>query len=172
LAYLGRNEAYETACRQIVSRFTKPMDAGLGEAAMRSCLLLRGSRVKEELVQEWLESARAKSDMQTLLTRGLALYRHARYEAALECLSKPAQDSRGHAVRAAAEFVSALAHHHLGSADAAAAALARGKAIVDRKLPRAGAGDLAEGGLRDWLACQVLFREVQSVVAMPHAVSR
>jgi hypothetical protein len=50
------------------------------------------------------------------------------------------------------------------NADVVASALARGVAIVERSLPRAGARDLADGGQRDWLACQTLMREAQSLL--------
>jgi serine/threonine protein kinase/tetratricopeptide (TPR) repeat protein len=172
LAYLGNSDAYRACCGEIVRRFENTTEAGLGEAASRSCLLLPQSQVDDNHVQQWLETAQARTDAQMALTRGLAQFRGAQYDQTLESLEKPAQDARDHAVRAAAEFLSAMAQHHLGNAETAAAALDRAEKIVERSLPRAGAGDLGEGGLRDWLLCHVLRREAQSVVPARADVSK
>ena len=172
LAYRGNSDAYRACCGEMVRRFENTTEPGFGEAAARSCLLLAESKIDNDRVQAWLAEAETRTDAQMALTRGLAAYRRAQYDRALESLAKPAQDARDHAVRAAAEFLSAMAQHHLGNADAAASALARGEKIVEGTLPRAAVGDLAEGGLRDWLACQILYREAKSVVPARESVSR
>jgi serine/threonine protein kinase/Flp pilus assembly protein TadD len=164
LAYLGQDDAYRKSCRQFVARFENVTDSKLAEGLARSCLLLADSPIDGDRIQQWLATAEGRTDVQIALTRGLAEYRRGRHEQALEWVGKTAQNSRNHAIRAAAEMVAAMAHFRLGSADEAAAARDRGAAIVDRNLPRVGASDLAEGGLREWLSCQVLLREAKSLI--------
>ena len=57
-----------------------------------------------------------------------------------------------------------MAHHRSGNAAEAKAALAEAETRVQQFVPRPGAGDLAEGGIENWLICQAALREAQAML--------
>jgi serine/threonine-protein kinase len=94
--------------------------------------------------------------------KGLAEYRQGHLAAAVDWMQKVLSHADGFNRDAAAYFVMAMAQYRSKQADEARAALARGVAIVEGKLPKLDSGDL--GHWIDWIIAHALMREAKELI--------
>ena len=57
-----------------------------------------------------------------------------------------------------------MSYQRLGRRDEAKASLASAEQRIERLTPKPGAGDLAEGGIENWLICQSALREARAAI--------
>jgi len=105
-----------------------------------------------------------------LITRGIAEYRAARYDAAVASLTAGRDrlvqwrvDESFHSVVATADYFLAMAHRRAGRDAEARDAFRRAEQRVRSNVPAAGAGYL-RGAVENWLICQTARREAEALL--------
>ena len=168
LAYLGDESAYRAHCARMLERFGSSADGHVLDCTVKTCSLMPGSDKTERLNQianqVWaLGSKDERNTTWFRLLKGMAEYRNGGYDAAVNWLTDSLTPDLPHRT-ATAELYLAMAHHKLGHADEARKFLARAEDRIARLTPRPGVGDLAEGGIENWLICQTALREARVMV--------
>jgi serine/threonine protein kinase/predicted Zn-dependent protease len=162
-------DAYRRHCQEMLKRFGETTDPMIAERTAKACLLLPD--VFEDLspVARLTERALADKDHgyypYFVLAGALADYRAGEFSKTVEKLDEIVSQRHrtGYGfdnLQIPANFILAMAHHHLGNKDKATQALARAK----RSFPsRDSNGDLG-GYWHDWLICQNLRREAEGLL--------
>jgi tetratricopeptide (TPR) repeat protein len=168
LAYLGNEPAYRAHCAEMVLRFGSSGQAHVLDCTVKSCSLLPGAadadRLNQIANQVWSLGGRDERNASWFrLLKGMAEYRAGSPERAINWLTASLTPELPHRA-ATAELYLAMVRHRLGDAPAARAALASAEARIQRLTPTAGTGDLAEGGIENWLICQTALRECRALV--------
>lgn len=168
LAYLGEESAYRKHAADMLGRFGASRDAHVLDCTAKTGSLYPGSdaeRLNGIANQVW--SLGGKDERKATwfrLLKGITEHRAGRPERAVNWLTASVTPDLPHRT-ATAELYLALAYEKLGKIDEARQCLARAEQRVERFSPRAGVGDLAEGGIENWLICQTALREAREVVA-------
>lgn len=170
LAYLGDEPAYKAHCAQMVQRFGSAVDGHLLDCTVKTCSLLPNGaggdpeRLNQIANQVWALGSKDERNVAWFrLLKGMAEYRAGGHERAINWLTASLQPALPHR-SATGELYLAMAYHRMGKTDDARAALARAEDRVQRLTPKPGVGDLAEGGIENWLICQTALREARAVV--------
>ena len=174
LAYLGDEAQYHATCDAMLKRFGGSSDPSSLDRTAKTCLLLPGvgqsSQATDplDLADRALQAAGDDSNKRAWfsLCKGMALYRHARYEASIQSLEQalePVEVSR----HAMAEMFLAMAHHRLGQTELASANLSSGKRELNSSFHNAEDGDASIYGLEDWLMYQIARREAEALCSEP-----
>lgn len=161
-------EEYKRCCRELLDRFGKNSQAHIAERVGRVCLLgpegLDDPR-PAQIIDRKLVGARPEWGFYPwlLLAKGLADYRGGRYAESLvsldECLKRPVAAH----CHIQAHLVRAMCQKKLGDPDAAREALKSATDLMDEHLAPAD-GQSAVETWNDWIACQVLHREAESLL--------
>jgi hypothetical protein len=170
LAANGNAEGYRNHCRTMLARFSTIKDANQAQRTAKVCLLLpmTGEDLNKTVT---LANSALSSGSNTWreYTKGLAEYRQGDFVTAVtqleKVLSRPASATPTgyHFLRAQDCMVLAMAHYRSGQTNEAAAALAKGVAIVETKLPKIESGDLGAFWV-DWISTHVLMREAKGLI--------
>jgi tetratricopeptide (TPR) repeat protein len=168
LAYLGEEPAYRAHCAEMLSRFGSSAQPHVLDCTVKTCSLMPGSTDAERLNQiaNQVWSLGGKDERNATwfrLLKGMAEYRAGSPERAINWLTASLTPDLPHRA-ATAELYLAMARHRMGDAATAKAALASAEERIQRLTPQAGTGDLAEGGIENWLICQTALRECRTLV--------
>jgi eukaryotic-like serine/threonine-protein kinase len=163
LLYTGDVEGYRRARREMLERFGKTDQPPSAGSLAWTCLT---SPEPAGDLGPLLEIARKVEDGDTKHAwhdnvrrlQGLAAYRAGRFADALEKLKECSPNPDGGRADAAMFTELALAHHRLGQAEEARAALGKARAILEKAMPDPEKGQPYGDDWRLWLECQVLFR--------------
>ncbi len=172
----GDLDAYRQVCREMLERFGNTDQPEIAERTAKTCLLIPDPDDLERAVKlaEWATTGTEKHRFYWyfMMTRGLAEYRADRPAAAVEWLKRcqplatgePARVATWAPLDATVLAVLAMAHHRLGQAEDAGAALAKSRALVAENLPDPAQGRPFGSNWHEWLRCQVLLREAEGVL--------
>jgi tetratricopeptide (TPR) repeat protein len=170
LAYLGDEAAYRAHCAKMLERFGSSPDGHVLDCTVKTCSLLPGAaggqeqRLNQIANQVWaLGSKDERNAAWFRLLKGMAEFRAGNADRAINWLTGALTPDLPHRT-ATAELYLAMAHQKLGHADEAKALLAKAEDRIARLTPKPGVGDLAEGGIENWLICQTALREARAVV--------
>jgi serine/threonine-protein kinase len=157
--FLGHEEAYRRACRDLLDRFGATTEPFIAERVGRACLLVPGT--KDELRKAAALTARAVAAKRStpawiypyfLFAKGLAEYRQGRLASAIAVMEREASGVMGPAPR----LILAMARHRLGQKEAACKALATAVVAFD--------WSAAQADNRDTWICHILRREAEAVI--------
>ena len=169
LAYLGEESAYREHCAAMRKRFGPSADGHVLDCLVKTCSLLPGAGGDPATLDRiasgvWSTGGKDQRNASWFrLMKGMSQYRAGAHDAAVNWLTDSLTPDLPHRT-AAAELFLAMAQHRLGRSDAARKTLARAEDRVARLTPRPGVGDLAEGGIENWLVCHTALREARAVV--------
>jgi tetratricopeptide (TPR) repeat protein len=169
LAYLNDEAKYREHCARMVSRFGSSAQEHVLDCTVKTCSLLPGAGgdpAALDKIASGVWSTGSKDERNATwfrLMKGMSTYRAGRYDAAVNWLTDSLTPDLPHRT-ATAEAYLAMAHHRLGKDDEAKRLLARAEDRVRRLIPKPGVGDLAEGGIENWLVCQTALSEARAVV--------
>jgi tetratricopeptide (TPR) repeat protein len=170
LAYLGDELAYRQHCAAMLARFGSSSDGHVLDCTVKTCSLLAGGaggdpeRLNQIANQVWaLGSKDERNVCWFRLLKGMAEDRAGSPDRAINWLNGSLAPDLPHRT-ATAELYLAMAHQRLGKAAEARALLAKAEGRIERLTPKAGVGDLGEGGIENWLVCQTALREARAIV--------
>ncbi len=168
-AWMEDQSAYRQHCAEMLRRFGEPTEPYIAERTAKACLLAPGAVADMKPVIRLADQAVAATDhpyyAYFLLARGLAHYRAGEFDKALDRASKSiAPDPAPFNLNVPAFLIVALSHHHLGQAAEARKALGQARDIMGQEsFPTIERGELGDGW-HDWLICQILRREAESLI--------
>jgi serine/threonine protein kinase/cytochrome c-type biogenesis protein CcmH/NrfG len=167
-AAAGDLAGYRRSCRGMLGRFGDAKDPVIAERTAIACSLLPGAlstadldRVQRlaKLAVTGTENNRDGSYDLFVMATGLVEYRAGRDEAAVEWMG------RAHPGLATIKFaVLAMAHHRLGHAKEAAAALTQAKATLEKMPDPAKGRRFGAGEWFNWVQAQLLCREAEELL--------
>ena len=173
LAYLGDEKAYRAHCATMLARFGNSADGHVLDCTVKTCSLLPdgagGDPVALDKIASGVWSTGSKDERNITwfrLLKGMSEYRTGKpgnLDAAVNWLTGALAPDLPHRT-ATAELYLAMTYHKLGRPDEAKKRLARAEDRVARLTPRPGVGDLAEGGIENWLICQTARREARAMI--------
>ena len=167
LAYLGEEAAYREHCAAMLQRFGSSSDGHILDCTVKTCSLLPGAdtdRLNQMANQVWALGGRDERNVGWFrLLKGIAELRVGSPDRAVVWLTDSLTPTLPHRA-ATAELFLAMSNHKLGKADAARDLLASAEQRVERNTPKPAVGDLAEGGIENWLICQTALREARAIV--------
>jgi serine/threonine protein kinase/tetratricopeptide (TPR) repeat protein len=171
LAYRGDLPGYAEHCRLMLDRFAQAKDRHIVEGTAKACLLLPHAaadhRLLTDLADRLLAYHEQSGDQRSLpwsrMLKGLAEYRRGDFAEALPWL-EGSRTPEFVCLRPTSDLVRAMALYRLGRVAEAEAVLGDAARRIQRVVPAAGVGDLAEHGLVHWLPCQVLLREAKALI--------
>jgi tetratricopeptide (TPR) repeat protein len=170
---LGDRDGYRRHCREMLHRFGRTIDPIEAERTAKACLIVPGTIADGEQLVRLTEQALATAhpqwaDAWFLLSRGIAEHRAGRLRQAIDWIEKGRQKIKDAppVYEALGQLFLSLAYHQLNQAEKARATLGEATRIMDRQLPKADSGDLGDGWL-DWVFCQVVRREAQTLIDGP-----
>jgi tetratricopeptide (TPR) repeat protein len=169
LAYLGEESAYREHCASMLARFGPSPDGHVLDCTVKTCSLLPGGGdpVALDKIASGVWSTGSKDERNAAwfqLMKGMSQYRAGSFDTAVNWLTDSLTPDLPHRT-AAAEAYLAMAYHRLGKPEEAKKFLAQAEDRAARLTPRPGVGDLAEGGIENWLVCQTALREARALVA-------
>jgi tetratricopeptide (TPR) repeat protein len=171
LAYLNDEPAYRQHCAGMLQRFGSSSDGHILDCTVKTCSLLPNgaggdpSRLNQMANQVWALGAKDERNVTWFrLLKGMAEYRAGNPEPAINWLVATLEPVLPHRT-ATVELLLAMAYHRLGKTADAQASLASAEQRIERNTPRPGVGDLAEGGIENWLICQTALREGRATLA-------
>jgi serine/threonine-protein kinase len=160
--FLGREDEYRRARRDLFARFGDSTDPLVAERVGRACLLLPGTADEQRRAAALIDRALAADPKANgwarpyfLFARGLAEYRRDRFDAAAATLSGLAP-ALGDGLRPTPGLVLAMARHRRGRPEAARQALAAEVLAYD--------WGAAKADNRDAWVCHILRREAEALV--------
>ena len=173
LAYLGDTEAYTSACEKALSLFgdDDSFDANIRIAGACALLAYPGqdSTRLRKMVARALAVAKSSGKDVPLAEFAAAVVEYrsgdGHYELALQHVAKARPAIRHEEMEVALDLLRCMALHRMGRLDEARAAYKVAAAEFERRVAVAGVDDLDNGGFVQWLVCQVLHREAQSLIA-------
>ena len=169
LAYLGDEAAYREHCAKMLQRFGSSAVGHVLDCTVKTCSLIAGAGgdpAALDTIAGGVWSGGSKDERNTTwfrLLKGITEYRAGKHASAANWLTAALTPDLPHRTATAESFL-AMAQHRLGNREEAKKTLARAEDRVARLTPKPGVGDLAEGGIENWLICQTALREAQSVV--------
>jgi tetratricopeptide (TPR) repeat protein len=169
LLLAGDGERYRQACATVLERWGQPRAPGTAYFAARACVLGPSAGVAPARVVRLAEQAVAdeRGSARSLHVLGTAHYRAGQYEQAVARLHHSLKAGPSWEGQVVNWLVLSMAHHRLGQADEARRWLDRANAWIDRHgqgMPQE-AVDATWLGAHDWLACQLLRREAETLLA-------
>jgi tetratricopeptide (TPR) repeat protein len=163
---LGDLEAYRRHCRSVLDLFASTTNGYVAERTAKLCFLVPDLLPDDPRPATLADTAvsAAPDFCWFLLAKAMAEYRAGEFQDALTGFerAKQAQSNNAYSLAIINLFL-AMSHHRLGHADAARDRLAEGVQIIDKQLPKTGSGDVGEGW-HDWLMCQLVRREAETLV--------
>jgi tetratricopeptide (TPR) repeat protein len=170
LAYRGDEKAYRAHCGGMLRQFGSSDESHVLDCTVKTCSLMPNGAGGDPAALDRIASAvwsTGGRDQRHAcwfrLMKGMAQYRAGSYDAAVNWLTDSLEPDLPHRT-ATAEAYLAMAYHRLGKADEARKTLARAEARAARLTPQPGIGDLAEGGIENWLVCHTALREARALV--------
>ncbi len=170
---VGDKESYRRHCREMLRRFDATTDPMWAERTAKACLLAPESDADLAPVLRLAERAVTGTEKHGfypyfLLARSLAHYRVGEFDRAIDRLNMCVKSDLNYLmVTVPAHLVLAMAHQRLGHAEEAGKALGKARALMAGNLfPHAEGGDLGDLWL-DWLICQILYREAETLIGTP-----
>lgn len=153
----------------MLARFGTTKDPNYAQRIAKACLLLPVTGADLSKISSLTDSALlTQTSHWREFTKGLTEYRQGQFASAVErtgqTLAKPESGPAYAEFSAQDCMVLAMAHYRLGHAAEAHAALAKGIAIVETKLPQLDTGDIGVYWV-DWIIAQVLMNEAKALVA-------
>jgi len=172
LAQLGDFDALREHIARMAELADKSQDAFMAERTAKASLIVAPATFNSDRAVSLIAQSRALAERSVQLqpnnawfrlARGMAEYRGDNLRAAVEWLDKAlaAQSKNGYC-DAPAHLLLAMARHRLGETDEARQALQTAVELMEQ-FPKLDGGDLGDGW-HDWLVCQILRREAESVV--------
>jgi len=164
----GDVAGYRRVCRAMLEQFHGTQALEIADRTAKTCLLAPAAVPDLDRVHklaDWVVTGTEKRDEYHwfLFVKGLAEYRAGRHAEAVKWLERFAPGADGAQIDASAFAVLAMAQHRLGQEVKARAALHHGQVIVAEKMPDPAAGRPFEGMWQDWLHCQILLREAETL---------
>jgi tetratricopeptide (TPR) repeat protein/serine/threonine protein kinase len=162
----GDLPGYSRACREMLARFGKTDAAHIAEKTTKTCLLIPDAVGDLESLLRLADFAVNKngSDRWIQLTKALAEYRADRFASAIEWLQRVAPKASGDSLDGTALAVLAMARKRQEQVEEAGAALEQARAILKHKLPKLDKGQRFGDDWHDWLRCQILYREAETLL--------
>ncbi len=165
----GDAEGYRRHCERIQVQFVATRDPLVAERMAKACLILPGSGVDFQKLDQWVRIAMTADTNDSLFqysqfVSGLAAYRQNDCTRASEILQPLLNHPSGEPYpRIEAWTVLAMANHKLNRIEEARTALTNGLDLARTKLPQIEADDL--GVLwNDWVVVLALFREARTLI--------
>jgi len=167
--HVGDVERYRHACQEMLKRFEKLAvdDPRAASAIAKVCALAPGAVTDFARVERLAE--RGVTDTEDhqfhrwfLLTKGLTEYRAGRHAQAIEWLQRFKPNVSGTNYDSTGFAATAMAHHRLGHAGEARAALGAARAIVAERSTDA----MNNWQWRDWVHCEILLREAEALIGV------
>jgi serine/threonine-protein kinase len=169
----GDAAAHRQLCRRMLEKFAAMDDPLVAERLAWVCLLTSGksdengrpAQLAERAIKAGGEPSALKRFQQS---KALVEYRQGRAEGALQWIEKSRAQSAGaldRCLEPMSLLVAALAQHRLGHAPDSLQALDQARRLLDR-LPAPGQPDY-EGSWTDWVICQALRREAETLIGPP-----
>jgi tetratricopeptide (TPR) repeat protein len=172
LAYTDQPDAYRAHCQRMLQQFGATRDRFVADRTAKTCMLLSGATadLAQQLRLVDLVFAPGGDDGMLpwfRLLKGMAEYRQGHFGPAIGWLeqSVPSFPDDHQPAKATAILFLAMAHHRLGHAEQARARLAEARDVMEQKLPEAGKEDLEFSAIENWLACHVIRREAEALLA-------
>ena len=168
LAYLGDESAYRSHCADMLARFGSSAQAHVLDCTVKTCSLLPGNpqadRLNQIANQVWSLGGKDERNATWFrLLKGMTEYRAQSPERAIHWLTASLAPELPHRT-ATAELYLAMSRHHTGDATGAREALTSAESRIARLTPRPAVGDLAEGGIENWLICQTALKECRNLL--------
>ncbi len=170
----GDVAGYRRLSRTMLDRFQEAKEPIVADRTAKTCSLAPGSVPDFDRVQKLADRIVKGTEKDAayrafVLVKGLAEYRAGRQAEALKWLERfgPHADGSQDVVAFA---VRAMAQHRLGQKEQAGAALKSAQAIFAEKMPDPAAGRPFDVLWQNWLQCQILLREAESLVNAKSAV--
>jgi serine/threonine protein kinase len=169
LVQSGESNAFGRHCARFLALLGGTNDPAIARLAARDCLFAPAPGVDigtvAALARRAAEAGTNDSSLcNSQLTLGLAEYRQGHYAGAADwtgkALAGSGQDA-GCAAQACAAL--AMAQQQLKQTDAARATLARGRQIVETKLPKLESGDIGSEW-SEWIMAHALMREAAALI--------
>ena len=164
----GDRAGYRNHCRAMLAQFGATKNADYAQRVAKACLLLPVSGADLTRVASLSDFALTKGTSHWReYTKGLTEYRQGQYASAVnwteQTLAKPESGPAYAEFSAQDCMVLAMAHYQLNHAEEAHAALAKGIAIVETKLPQLETGDIGDYWV-DWIIARALMNEAKALV--------
>jgi tetratricopeptide (TPR) repeat protein len=167
----GDVENYRRACGEMLDRFSQAAEAQpeIAERIAKTCALAPGAVSDFSRVEKLADRAVAGTQQHGyyrnfLLAKGLVEYRAGRHAEAIEWLARFAPKADGQHWDATGSSTLAMAHHGLGHADQARAALTAAQAIIDQNMQSAANGRPVPAFDFDWLHARILYQEAEKLL--------
>jgi serine/threonine protein kinase len=164
----GDLAGYRTLCALVLARFGETKNPEIAGRLVKDCLLLPGSGADMRAIGNLADMAVRVEKRPELLPylqfdKGLAEYRQGRFAGAVEWEQK-VLDAGPNVMRdAQAWMVLALAQWQLQRPAEGRAALAKGREIIDTKLPQLESGDIGVDW-RNWIIAHALAKEARELI--------
>ena len=173
LAYLlavnNDSEGYREACARILLHFGATNDPVVAGRLAEVCLITPCSGLDLEALNHMVDTAVTLGSTNSSLpyfqfAKSLAEYRQGHFATAIQWAKKILAPEDIPFRNAEAWIVMAMAQHQLGQLDEARAALAKGIATAEAKLPKLENGDLGETTWKDWIIAHALMSEAKALI--------
>ena len=173
LAYLlavdNDSEGYREACARILLHFGATNDPVVAGRLAEVCLITPCSGLDLEALNHMVDTAVTLGSTNSSLpyfqfAKALAEYRQGHFATAIQWAKKILAPEDIPFRNAEAWMVMAMAQHQLGQFDEARAALAKGIATAEAKLPKLENGDLGETTWKDWIIAHTLTSEAKALI--------
>jgi serine/threonine protein kinase len=165
--YVGDVERYRSACRDMLDDFEKVAadDPEIASMVAKACALAPDSVPDFSRVERLAERCMTGTEKHEhrrwfIHAKALTDYRAGHHEQAVGWLKRFAPKAGGTHWDASAFVILAMAHHQLGHADEASAALGAARGIHAKKPPDA----MRDWSWRDWLHGEILCREADALL--------
>jgi serine/threonine-protein kinase len=164
--HTGDVPGYRRACRELLARLGNAAAADRAARTAQTCLLAPDAVPDLQAVLKLADVAIEKngSERWNLLTKALAEYRAGRCTTAIEWLKRVDPKAKGESLDATAFALLAMARKRQGQTDQAHTALVQAQAILAPKLARSERGQRFGKYWENWLRCQIICREAESLL--------
>jgi serine/threonine protein kinase/tetratricopeptide (TPR) repeat protein len=170
---IGDVNGYRRDCREMLTRFGGIDNARTADYVAKTCMLLPDAvdnlHPAIHLAKGLDESRLAGPDLEQvgpwyMLCRALAYYRADEFSASAKQLLKLINDKPTQAsLQATARALLAMAGHR-DKFQFMSVELQQARSVIDQRMPKAERGERFGDDWHDWLRCQVLLKEAESVV--------
>ena len=167
---LGDVEGYRRDCEEMLTRFSALHAPERGDQVAKTCSLLPDA-VKDKLtVDQMADRAVTGTEKKEtypwfVLCRALAHYRARESRQVIERVgyvlkAKPPFAS----INATARVILAMNMFQVGQLEAARGELQQAQALIDKNMPKVERGERFGDDWHDWLRCQILLREAETLI--------
>jgi hypothetical protein len=161
------DEGYRRVCREMVKRFGDTGDPNVAERTAKLSMLKADAGLDAGVLAKLADRAIAGTEKHGdyrwfALVKGLAEYHAGRHAEAVDWVGRHARSATGPHIDGIAFAIVAMSQHRLGRAEEAKAALTSARTVLAR-MPDPAKGQPFLGDWPDWVQCQELCREAESL---------